>query len=303
MEDIQQCLVCGNTAVLHCGQPKDHTVSHTTFSIKCCSQCGFAFTSPRPAQDTIGQYYLSADYISHASGAQDFRSRIYHTVRRIAIRNKYTLISKFKRTGHALDVGCGTGNFLAYLAQQGFHVQGVEISPIARSIATEKGLPVVPTLAHLPITYQFDLVTLWHVLEHVPDPRATLHQLFEQMSPGAVLIAAVPDRESWDCEHYGEAWAAWDVPRHLFHFRRQDLVQLLTETGFQLVGVKNMWFDAPYVSMLSEQYRGATQALALVKGVAVGMWSNLIALLQNRPTSSTMYLAQKPKNLDKAQNS
>jgi len=200
-----------------------------------------------------------------------------------------------------LDVGCGTGDFLTYLKAQGYQTYGVELSPVARNIAHTKGLTSVADLEEVPLTQPFNLVTLWHVLEHVSNPRSTLKQIHERMAEGALLVVAVPDHESWDRQHYGPLWAAWDVPRHLSHFRRQDITKLLSETGFNLIEIRPMWFDAPYVSMLSEQYRGANSFSSFWKGLLVGAWSNLIALTTKRPTSSSLYLASKGKNHQEGQ--
>lgn len=302
MEQVQSCPLCGAAEHRMALTAEDHTVSHESFTVQQCEACGFHFTSPRPRQAAIGQYYRSANYISHAAKAQGFKDRIYHAVRHRAIRNKHALIAKHQPTGRALDVGCGTGDFLSYLQSQGYSTVGVEVSPEARTIALGKGVQVLPTLEEVPCEPTFQVITLWHVLEHVPDPRRTLEQLLERLVPGGLLVVAVPDHASWDCTHYGAKWAAWDVPRHLSHFRRKDVKQLYREIGIELIAVRHMWFDAPYVSMLSEQYQGAGPLSSLVKGAAFGLWSNAVALLGNRPTSSTLYLAKKPEGARKAEN-
>lgn len=154
-------------------------------------------------------------------------------------------------------------------------------------------LAVAPTLESIPPLAQFDLITMWHVLEHMPQPHDTLKQLFARAAPNALLIIAVPDRESWDAHHYGNDWAAYDVPRHLSHFRRQDIGRLLHEHGFTLKATLPMWFDAPYVSMLTERDRGEGNLSALMKGAFWGTLSNLVALTTPRPTSSSLYVARK----------
>jgi len=294
METVDHCPVCGSPNSSVALTAEDHTVSHTVFSIRRCADCGFQFTSPRPKQDRIGEYYLSENYISHAEKPTGPKDRIYHWVRKRAIRNKHKLIARFQPAGMALDVGCGTGNFLAYLATKGYSAQGVEVSPEARKIAASKGVPVFPQLTDIPAVAQFNVISLWHVLEHVADPRETLNQLFEKCSKGGLLVIAVPDNESWDCQHYGPKWAAWDVPRHLSHFRQQDVHKLLKEAGFEPLETKPMWFDAPYVSMLSEQYLGAGPVGSMVKGAAWGLWSNMVSLVSNSPSSSSLFLAKKP---------
>lgn len=296
METIDQCPLCGSNASTVALSAIDYTVSGENFSIRNCASCSFHFTSPRPDQEHIGKYYLSEDYISHAAKAASFKDRIYHYVRRRAIAGKYKLIKGYHPSGNVLDVGCGTGDFLSYLKQKGYAVQGVEVSTQARGLAEGKSLPVVEELNRIPAEGQFNVITLWHVLEHMSNPMQTLAELHERCADDALLVIAVPDRSSWDCTHYGAQWAAWDVPRHLSHFRREDIRRLLAGSGFDLIDTRSMWYDAPYVSMLSEQYRGAGPMGSLVIGALLGLWSNLIALTSNRPSSSSLFLAQKLKH-------
>lgn len=293
MQTILSCPVCGSSDLRTALQAEDYTVSHELFAIQACGTCAFHFTSPRPDQEHIGAYYLSEDYISHSDEKKGIKESLYRIVRKRAIRSKHALVSSFHRSGSALDVGCGTVDFLAYMSAHGFAAQGVEVSPNARRIAEAKGSIVHSRLTDIPAQIQFQVITLWHVLEHVPDPKETLGQLFERCSQGGVVLIAVPDHECWDRQHYGPKWAAWDVPRHLSHFNRGDMNTLLISAGFVPLRTDRMWYDAPYVSMLSEQYKGAGPMAALVKGIAVGLWSNLQTLFSDRPTSSTLYVAKK----------
>lgn len=296
MEIVDQCPICGSTVSTVALTATDNTVSRESFDIRKCSGCSFHFTSPRPPHDGIGKYYLSEDYISHSDKALNLKDRIYHRVRRSTIRSKYKLISHYHSSGEVLDVGCGTGDFLAFLQRKGYSALGVEVSPDARSIAAAKGLKVADTLEAIPAQARFQVITLWHVLEHVPDPRHTMEQLHAHCTENSLLVIAVPDHASWDRKHYGPKWAAWDVPRHLSHFRREDMKRLFLETGFEPIATRNMWFDAPYVSMLSEQYKGAGPIGSMIKGALVGSWSNVVAWISRRPTSSSLYLAKKAKS-------
>lgn len=294
LESVDNCPLCRGQRSRPALEATDHTVSHLSFKIQECASCGFQFTSPRPTAATLGDYYRSPNYISHSNQRKGISDRIYQTVRKRAIANKRKLIQQHVTGGKALDVGCGTGEFLDHLQGHGFQVTGVEPSAIAREQAIANySLSVLPLLDSIPPLAQFEVITMWHVLEHMPQPHDTLKQIFARAASDALLIIAVPDRESWDAQHYGREWAAYDVPRHLSHFRRQDIDRLISEHGFILKATLPMWFDAPYVSMLTERDRGAGNLVALMKGAIWGTLSNLIALSTRRPTSSTLYIARK----------
>lgn len=294
LEPLAACPVCGTAAWRPFLAPKDHTVSALDFPLTTCGACGFCVTNPRPTRSDIGRFYESRDYISHTNTAVGLQDRWYQIVRRRAIRGKHRLIARYKPNGRVLDMGCGTGEFLGFLKSRGYLTTGVEPNIKAREQAiANHALEVFPSLEQTPALEQFQVITLWHVLEHVHDVRDTLKKLHARLAREGLLVIAVPDRDSWDAQHYGAHWAAYDVPRHLSHFRRADLHRLLAEQGFEQLATKPMWFDAPYVAMLSEKYKGAGPLMALVKGGLVGMASNLIAATTPRPTSSTLYIAQK----------
>ncbi len=296
LEALNTCPICGGNELVPALVVEDRTVSHESFRLTDCGSCGFRFTNPRPPQSDIGRYYQSANYISHTNTSTSLQDRVYQLARKWALGSKHRLIRRHQPNGRVLDVGCGTGEFLAYLKSRGYLVHGVEPNTNARQQAiANHALDVVPNLELVAQKERFKVVTLWHVLEHLPDPRATLKNLFALLSDRGLLVIAVPDRESWDAQHYGPDWAAWDVPRHLSHFRRTDIKRLLHEHGFELVAIQRMWLDAAYVSLLTEKHRGAGVSGALIKGALAGSWSNLVSALTNRPSSSSLYLAQKAK--------
>ncbi len=269
-------------------------MSGETFDVVDCTSCGARFTNPRPDPQSIGAYYSSPDYISHSNASKTLQDRLYQFARQWALRNKHAVLAKHRINGRVLDIGCGTGEFLGYLKSRGYLVQGVEPDLGAREQAiANHALDVVPNLDSIPSNEQLQVVTMWHVLEHVPDSRKTLKKVYSILADRGVLLIAVPDHQSWDAQHYGADWAAYDVPRHLNHFRQADLKRLLHEHGFVVLEIRRMWMDAPYIAMLSERYRGKGPLLALLVGLLLGAWSNLKALLDHRPTSSTLYIAQK----------
>lgn len=294
-ETLANCPLCGSARTALSISLLDHSISKDEFTLHDCSDCGFRFTNPRPSEDSIGAYYEDPNYISHNATGPTLLERIYRGARKWAISRKSSLIRHHARDGKILDIGCGTGEFLAYQMSRGFHAIGVEPGLDARELAIANySLQVFPSLEQVPTQEQFRVVTMWHALEHIPDPRSLFKTLYALLEPNGLLLVAVPDRDSWDCTHYGAHWAAWDVPRHLSHFRRKDIHRLLDEHGFQLIQTRRMHLDAFYISLLSERYKGAKGLLGFVKAMALGAWSDLNSLLANRPTSSSLFVARKP---------
>ena len=294
MELLPSCPLCQCRELKVVLPVPDHFLTKEVFQVAECPTCGYCITNPRPPQESIGRYYQSADYISHSNSKQGLQARLYQVARTWAMGTKYKLVHSYQPHGKVLDIGCGTGEFLAHLMSRGYQVEGIEPDVKAREQAiSNHSIAVVPSLEQVPNQEYYQVITMWHVLEHVPDVRATFKKLFALLADRGIIMIAVPDRESWDNEHYGAYWAAWDVPRHLTHFRRQDIHRLLHEHGFELLATKKMWLDAFYIAMLSERYKGAGTATALIKGIGYGALSNLQSALGKRPTSSSLYVARK----------
>ena len=296
-ESLTSCPICKAEDLVQVSSIRDFSHSLEPFLLADCATCGCRLTNPRPKQSFIQRYYSGPSYISHTNSRASITDRVYQVARSWTLRRKYRLIQRFHKGGHVLDLGCGTGEFLGYLKKRGFLVDGIEINSHARESAlTNYGVRPHSNLDELTAGAEFQVITLWHVLEHLPDPGLVLKRLFALLKRDGVVIIAVPDRESWDAHHYGEHWAAWDVPRHLYHFRRQDVVRLLEEHGFVLLRTKPMWLDAFYVAMLSECYAGGRQPWTWALGFFNGFRSNLATLMCKTPTSSMLYIAQKGKS-------
>ena len=293
-EHLSGCPICGDGSMRTSTSIKDYSVSGEEFQLDDCSSCGFRFTNPRPSQRSIGRYYESPDYISHSNSDRGILARVYQLVRKRTLASKYSALHKHHPHGRVLDIGCGTGEFLSYLMGRGYMVHGIEPNPRAREQAiANHSIEVLPSVDQMPAQEQFQVVTLWHVLEHLPDLHELFKRLYAFLSVGGVLIIAVPDRNSWDAKHYGPFWAALDVPRHFSHFRKKDVVRLLHEHGFDLIQTRPMWFDSTYVSLLSERYKGRGSPVAWFNAVLMGAVSNLVALISGRSTSSTIFIARK----------
>lgn len=291
MITIKNCPVCNSEALQKEITCTDFLVTNEGFSISICMTCQFKFTNPRPDDKDLGKYYKSENYISHTNTKQGLISKLYHIVRNYTLKRKVFLVSNYVSRGTILDYGCGTGMFLNACKKSGFTTYGIEPDPGARSIASGLGLNVVEDKSLLEENTRFDVITLWHVLEHVSDLAITIDVLNRHLKEQGTIIIAVPNHRSFDASHYGKFWAAYDVPRHLYHFDRVSISNLMSKHSFQLVNTLPMKFDSFYVSMLSEKYQtGNTNYL---KAFLIGLRSNLSARVPAN-YSSVIYIFKKP---------
>jgi SAM-dependent methyltransferase len=292
LETIDQCPVCGNTHFSPYLICKDYLISKQDFAIQQCTNCGFRLTNPRPTADRIGEYYKSEDYVSHNDSGGGLINTAYRTVRSYTLQSKLALINKLnKGQGRILDVGCGTGAFLETCKNGGWAVMGMEPDPDARAIAVQKlSVPIQPSLDELSGMGPFDIISLWHVLEHIPDLNHAIPQLKNLLAGEGTLLIAVPNSDSYDATYFKEYWAAYDVPRHLHHFTPSTIEPLFKKHGFRLVEQKPMPFDALYIGLLSTRYQtGKTNYL---KSIEVGLNSNARAKRTGNSSSLT-YLFKK----------
>jgi SAM-dependent methyltransferase len=287
------CPVCGHTHFHEALQAKDHTVSGETFTIIACNKCGFMLTQDVPDADHIGPYYAADAYVSHTDTEDSFFFKVYKWVRNYAIRTKAGWVEKYSRRnkGNLLDVGCGTGYFLAEMRSRGWQITGLEPSETARKVAESKHqlFPQLPQKLYTFPQDTFDVITLWHVLEHVHDLNGYFEAFNKILKQGGVLLIAVPNPESQDAKQYGADWAAWDVPRHLYHFTPAVMKQLADKHGFEREKMHPMWFDAFYVSMLSREIRKQPKW----PGAFAGLRSNIHAMTNNSQCSSVVYVLRK----------
>jgi SAM-dependent methyltransferase len=278
MTIINNCPCCKTTQFNHFITCKDYTVSGETFSIVNCVACGFKFTNPRPSDSELGRYYKSEEYISHSNTSKGLMAKLYHFVRAYTLGKKVDLLSKYVSRGTILDYGCGTGMFLSTCQKAGWKVYGMEPDDGARKIASELQVKAFPNLAELKLSIpsvRFDSITLWHVLEHVNDLEEALTFFRSSLTDQGVLVIAVPNYSSFDAQYYKEFWAAYDVPRHLYHFDIVSVSKLLGSYGFKLIDTHPMKFDSFYVSMLSEKYK--TGRIKYLNAFLTGLKSNLKA--------------------------
>jgi len=257
---------------------KDHSVSGEMFQLKENKTYGFLETFPQPKASQLSEYYKTEDYISHTDAKRNWFEKAYHLVRRFSLKQKVTLINGFKtETKNLLDVGCGTGDFLKTAKENNWTVSGIEPNADARSIANQKTENAVFDIHQLNNfeSGSFDVITLWHVLEHLPDLEHQISTFKKLLKPNGRLVVAVPNYKSFDASYYNQFWAAFDVPRHLWHFDQQSISKLFASIDMEIEQIKPMLFDAFYVSLLSEQYKSGSKNI--FKAFCNGLRSNLKA--------------------------
>lgn len=270
---------------------KDFTVSQEVFSLYYNRTYDLLMTDPIPSEEVLGSYYQSENYISHTDGKRNLFERIYQGVKKVALRKKVDLLFKQTKTvGSLLDVGCGTGDFLVEAKKSGWKVDGYEPNEKARDLAKEKDLTVVDYLSELP-DHSFDVITLWHVLEHIPNLEEQILELNRLLKPDGKLIVAVPNYKSYDALYYKEYWAAFDVPRHIWHFSQKAIDSIFATFGFKLDELQPMLFDSFYVSLLSEQYK--TGKKNWFKAFFIGLRSNVEARTSMEYSSLIYCLSKK----------
>ncbi len=267
---------------------KDHSVSQEEFSLIYNDELDYYITTPIPSNLEI--YYESDNYISHTDATKSIQDKLYQSVKKINLRNKLNLINQYApNTKNLLDVGAGTGDFLKQAQLNGWTIAGIEPNPKARDLAKKKNITLVPSLEEITEPL-YDVITLWHVLEHLPNLETQINQLHNLLKPKGTLVIAVPNYKSYDANYYKEYWAAYDVPRHLYHFSRNAISRIFSRYKFDLLRTKPMLFDAYYVSLLSEKYK--TGKSNYIKAFMVATISNIRGFF-NKEHSSIIYVLKK----------
>lgn len=290
MEELEECPACSNKEFTIILSAKDYTVSHQTFQVMECQSCHLRFTNPRPKASEAGPYYKSENYISHSNTEKGFINQLYQRVRNITLKLKTNWIeSEKKGDKNILDIGCGTGHFLQACQERGWHIHGMELDPsTAQKAAQLTGKSIYPHLTHIPESDTFQVISLWHVLEHVYE----IHEYFtffkKNLAPNGKLLLALPNCNSYDAQYFQEYWAAYDVPRHIYHFTPETIQAIAKQYGFSLKEKKGLIFDSFYISLMSHEYQRGSKKIIL--SFIIGLFSNIKAYLGKGNYSSNLYI-------------
>lgn len=293
------CPICNKQSVSFIMTVNDYSLTGDTFNIFSCDTCSLNFTNPIPDNNNIAPYYDFPEYISHTDIKKGWMNNLYHQVRQYTLKQKsnwvQSLFTGYK--GSILEVGAGTGAFANAMTIKDWKVTALEPDASSREIAFKNyGIHLLPITELDNLTEKsFDVITLWHVLEHVHDLKIYIQSFNRLLKNNGRLIIAVPNHTSFDARFYRNFWAAYDVPRHLYHFSPTSMKFLLKQYGFELVNLKPMWFDSFYVSLLSEKYI-KTGLLGVLRALIIGSISNFWAMCSNAKASSIIYEIRKVKD-------
>jgi len=271
---------------------KDYSVSQETFELLHDAELDMLITHPKPILEKLPSYYESNDYISHTDGKKTLFEKMYQFVKGIALKNKLKLINSQSQKGKILDIGAGVGDFLMTAKNDGWEIIGIEPNEKAKSIAIKKGVFFVNDVKEIE-SHSLDVITMWHVLEHVPNLEEQIAELKRMIKPNGTIIIAVPNFNSFDANYYGKYWAAFDVPIHLWHFSKTAIQKLFAKKQLELVKILPMKFDSFYVSLLSEKYK--TGKMNYFKAFWIGLQSNRYGKA-NSEYSSHIYVLKNVKN-------
>lgn len=291
-EKLERCPICKSDKTTNHIICQDHMITGESFAITRCSNCSFLFTNPRPNKENISLYYQSDKYISHSNQANNLTNFIYKIVRSYTLQNKIKLINTITSEKSILDFGCGTGEFLNKCKLNNWKINGFEPDQDARNQATTlTNINVCENINELNQLDKVSLITLWHVLEHIPNLNTTIDLLKSKLSKHGKFLIAVPNYKSYDAKIYKEHWAAWDVPRHLYHFSQATMKLFLNNHGLKIYNTIPMKFDSFYVSLLSEKYK--KNKSNYIKSFVNGYKSNIYANKNKNQYSSIIYIAGK----------
>jgi 2-polyprenyl-3-methyl-5-hydroxy-6-metoxy-1,4-benzoquinol methylase len=293
--NIDNCPICKSNGVFkEYISSKDYLITKEEFKIVQCQTCNFIFTNPRPNDQSLGNYYKSANYDSHKTANTNLKDFLYKKVRNYSTGKKLELINKITKGKSLLDIGCGAGFFINYCHQNNWRVEGMEPNLEALPYTS----PKVKIHSHLNTIKEnsFDIITMWHSLEHIAALDEVMEAAKKSLKKDGKLLIAVPNINSYDYLIYKEYWAALDVPRHLYHFTQESIGNLMKRNRLKVVKIEPLIFDSYYVSLLSEQYK--TGKMNYGKAFINGLKSNNWAKKNNKNYSSILYIISKDEAIN-----
>lgn len=293
---VKNCPACGSSKFNKVLTASDYLVSNESFEIMECNDCSLRFTSPIPDSNEVVNYYKSDKYISHAKRVTSIFDLVYKIVRKFTLHSKRNIVKRIsqKQSGTLLDIGCGTGDFLKIMKQSGCDIVGVEINESVRNLAqANTGSIILDQTEFFESEQKYDVITLWHSLEHLNTLTRFLEKISISLNANGVVIIAVPNYKSFDAEYYQQDWAAYDVPRHLYHFSFDAMVKLMEKLGFGLIEYKQLPFDPFYVSLLSEL--SVRKKHNIIKALWIGWRSYWQGRKDAERSSSILYAFEKLK--------
>ncbi|MEL7161679.1 MAG: class I SAM-dependent methyltransferase [Bacteroidota bacterium] len=288
------CPLCQSSSIGRELTVRDHSISGEVFELWRCAACDFLFTQDAPAPEEVGAYYAGEEYISHSDNREGIVNKLYHRARDFMLGQKYALVKREAVGNRLLDYGTGTGYFTDFMVRKGYAAEGIEIDERARTYGREKFGITINSPEELFTGYGpavFDVITLWHVLEHLYEPEKYLRRFHEILAERGVLIIAVPNHKSPDAAAFGKDWAAYDVPRHLWHFSPGTIRRMVSQAGFRVTETRHMPLDPFYVSIMSDKYQKGGNGL--VGGALRGLRSFATSLGEAERGSSVIYVCVK----------
>lgn len=294
---LSRCPICGSENIHEALKTTDYFSSGEVFPLYDCLDCGFRFTNSFPSEDIIGRYYDSPNYISHSDSHEGLVNRLYHIVRKRMLQKKADIVSHYApgRQLRLLDYGCGTGHFLKTAIKRGWSAAGIEKNPSARKYAAgltgtgimdENGFQKIEDAS-------FDVITLWHVLEHVENLNETIEEINRILTPEGAIIIALPNFHSYDARFYDKQWAAYDLPRHLWHFTPISVRELMNKHRLNVVKMLKMPMDAYYISLISEKYKISNPITRYFRALYIGTAGLFYSLFNLEQSSSIIYIIKK----------
>ena len=270
IETLKTCPSCGSDSIKHFLDVPDYYFSKQVFPVDECSNCGLRFTQNRPTAEEIGAFYDSENYASHDSGKKpSVFLKVYQLARDYMLDQKFNMVRQFKpEWKQVLDYGTGEGFFTEFLSKKGKEAFGIEPSDVAReNFKNRTGRELYPSIASLPGDKTFQVITLWHVLEHIHTLRETMNELVAKLQSKGIVVIAVPNQKSTDVKTFGKEWAAWDVPRHLYHWDENSLQHFMKSLGLERIYTTQLPLDPIYIGMISSKYQEKSPLEGIIKGI------------------------------------